>query len=263
MRLPLVLVVLLAFPTLAAPQSRHRDRDGDRRPAQRQDQQKSQDRAPALPSIGLPLPQLGLPLPSLGLPPDTDAARRGNQSKPPDRNDRPGHGRQHDGRGGRSRPTVVLIAPPYGWDYAAPPPPPEEPQAGTPPALPTGSIQLDILPAGIVQLYVDGYYVGTPDDLNGELRLEAGPHRLELRAPGYQSETVDVQIEAGRTISYRGALEPLDRKEAPAAAPPADAKPPARKPIYVIPGCYLGNVPPKEAGLPPGCDPSRMKVLGQ
>jgi hypothetical protein len=26
---------------------------------------------------------------------------------------------------------------------------------------------------------------------------------------------------------------------------------------YIIRGCYLGNVPPKDAGLPPGCDPDR------
>ena len=40
---------------------------------------------------------------------------------------------------------------------------------------------------------------------------------------------------------------------------PAPTQVPPRAPatIYFIPGCYLGDVPPKDAGLPAGCDASR------
>jgi hypothetical protein len=46
------------------------------------------------------------------------------------------------------------------------------------------------------------------------------------------------------------------------SAPSADAGPiaqpalpaPAPTTIYVVPGCYVGNVPPREVALPAGCD---------
>jgi hypothetical protein len=40
----------------------------------------------------------------------------------------------------------------------------------------------------------------------------------------------------------------------PDVAPPA-AKAPAT--FYLIPGCYMGNVPPRDANLPATCDISR------
>ena len=41
------------------------------------------------------------------------------------------------------------------------------------------------------------------------LELEAGPHRVEFRAPQYQTLTVDVRILPYETVTYRGALEPV------------------------------------------------------
>jgi len=78
------------------------------------------------------------------------------------------------------------------------------------PAAPTGNLRLIIEP-GTAQVFVDGYFVGSVDDFSGTLAglaLEAGPHRLEFRAPGYETVAVDVRIEAQRTIAYRGALKP-------------------------------------------------------
>ena len=37
----------------------------------------------------------------------------------------------------------------------------------------------------------------------GQLALTPGPHHVELRATGYQTLTFDVNIEAGKTITYR------------------------------------------------------------
>jgi hypothetical protein len=49
------------------------------------------------------------------------------------------------------------------------------------------------------------------EDFNGDheqLNLTPGPHRLEIRAPGYQTATFDVNVQAGKTITYRSALQP-------------------------------------------------------
>jgi hypothetical protein len=57
------------------------------------------------------------------------------------------------------------------------------------------------------QVFADGYYVGIVDDFDGvfqHLNLEAGPHRIEVRLPGYDDAIAfDVVIQPGRTITYR------------------------------------------------------------
>ena len=59
-------------------------------------------------------------------------------------------------------------------------------------------------------VYVDGFYVGIVDDFDGalqRLRLERGPHRIEIRSPQHQPLAVDVMIQEDFTITYRGELE--------------------------------------------------------
>lgn len=73
-----------------------------------------------------------------------------------------------------------------------------------------GSVRIDI-PQKDATLYVDGFYVGVVEDFDGEteqLNLAPGPHHLEIRAPGYQTATFDVNIQSGKTITYRTALQP-------------------------------------------------------
>ncbi|HWF83665.1 MAG TPA: hypothetical protein VG222_02415 [Vicinamibacterales bacterium] len=56
------------------------------------------------------------------------------------------------------------------------------------------------------QVFADGYYVGIVDDFNGtfqHLNLRAGPHRIEIRSPNAPPLTFDVNVEPGRTITYR------------------------------------------------------------
>jgi hypothetical protein len=87
-------------------------------------------------------------------------------------------------------------------------PPSEPPQPARPSAR--GNLRLEIEPR-TAQVYVDGFYVGTVEDLNRSapgLNLAAGWHRLEFRAPGYETPAVNVTIEANRTASYRGELKP-------------------------------------------------------
>jgi hypothetical protein len=61
------------------------------------------------------------------------------------------------------------------------------------------------------EVYVDGSYVGIVDDFDGtfqRLNLEPGVHRIELQAPGFQTVTVDVNLQPRQTINYRAAMRP-------------------------------------------------------
>lgn len=71
-----------------------------------------------------------------------------------------------------------------------------------------GGLRLKVQPRN-AQVYVDGSSAGLVDDFDGRwqrLKLEAGVHHIELRAPGYDSLTFDIEIEWDLTITYRGAL---------------------------------------------------------
>jgi hypothetical protein len=71
-----------------------------------------------------------------------------------------------------------------------------------------GAIRLKVKPSD-ASVYVDGYYAGVVDDFDGSfqrLRLQPGPHRIEIRAIGYRPLSLDVMIQPDFTISYRGEL---------------------------------------------------------
>jgi hypothetical protein len=71
-----------------------------------------------------------------------------------------------------------------------------------------GSLKLKLKPRN-AEVYVDGYFVGVVDDFDGmfqRLHLESGPHRVEVRAPGYETLAFDVRITADHTTTYQGEL---------------------------------------------------------
>jgi len=75
---------------------------------------------------------------------------------------------------------------------------------------PTGEIRLQVRPRH-AEVYIDGYYAGRVDDFDGflqALRIEEGPHTIEIVAPGYETLTFNVRIIPGRKIDYRGDLRP-------------------------------------------------------
>ena len=75
----------------------------------------------------------------------------------------------------------------------------------------TGSLRLKVQPR-FGEVFVDGYYVGLVNDYDGifqRLRLEEGPHHIEIVEPGYLPLEFDVMILPGETITYEGYLEPL------------------------------------------------------
>jgi hypothetical protein len=85
------------------------------------------------------------------------------------------------------------------------PPQPSQPS-------PRGNLWLAVGP-NTAQVYVDGFYAGTVDDSHRSpagLNLAAGWHRLEFRAPGYETPAVNVTVVANRTISYQGQLKPTE-----------------------------------------------------
>ena len=119
----------------------------------------------------------------------------------------------------------------------------------------SGSLYLEVEPRA-AQVYVDGFYMGTVDDFRRTgVTLPTGPHRIELRASGYEALTIDMNIVAGQPTRYHGDL-PAERR------PAADAvSPRASGPMFVIPGCYAGDRPPRESALPQGCDIARLHTV--
>lgn len=73
----------------------------------------------------------------------------------------------------------------------------------------TGNLRLRVRPSD-AQVYVDGYYVGTVSEFDGlfqRLNIDAGAHRLELRAEGYETTEFEVFVTPGETITYRGDMK--------------------------------------------------------
>ena len=78
--------------------------------------------------------------------------------------------------------------------------------------VPTGSVRLRANPKE-ARVYVDGALVGIVDDFDGltdHLQIAAGTHQLELRAPGFESYTTDISVRAGRTVTERASLRPVN-----------------------------------------------------
>jgi hypothetical protein len=227
----------------------------------------------SLPSMGLPLPPTGLPLPRTGFPATDTRPHTGALDGPAEIN------RQHRGSGRdgilHSARTFVYLMPSYAFGYGVGYP--YWPLVGTPAPiydpqskprdqkLATGRLRLELQPNRALQLYVDGYYVGTPEDFSGELELDPGPHTIQVRAPGFETLQFEVKILSGRSITYRGMLKSEDAKPAPAPEPPSPTyvRPSGPTTFYVIPGCYAGNVPPKDVKLPVTCDESRLVTFEQ
>jgi len=71
-----------------------------------------------------------------------------------------------------------------------------------------GALRLKIKPKD-AEVYVDGYFEGAVDDFDGifqRLHLDAGVHRIEVRAAGYEPLTFEVRISADHTTTYQGEM---------------------------------------------------------
>jgi hypothetical protein len=120
-----------------------------------------------------------------------------------------------------------------------------------------GWLELRLEP-GTAQVYVDGYYVGEVSDFErpGGRAVEPGPHHIEIRASGYQTSAFDVRLLPDQPVTYREDLLPVN-----GSVPPRRADTGSGTTFYIIAGCYMGNVPPAQVALRPGCDPAQVKTV--
>ena len=71
-----------------------------------------------------------------------------------------------------------------------------------------GDVRLQVQPRDAA-VYVDGYYAGVVDDFDGvfqRLTLEAGPHQIELDAPGLPPQFFDIDVDPVRTVTIHADL---------------------------------------------------------
>ena len=71
-----------------------------------------------------------------------------------------------------------------------------------------GEIRFRVTPRE-AQVIVDGFYAGVVDDFDGfrqSLRLRSGPYHVQLVAPGYAPVDVDIRVNPGQSVTYRGDL---------------------------------------------------------
>jgi hypothetical protein len=94
--------------------------------------------------------------------------------------------------------------------YVVPPPGSINVQPNQPNQANMGGLSFSITP-DTAEVWVDGNYFGTVGQFTPEsepLGMPAGRHHVELREPGYQVGSFDVDIVAGQVIPYQGELEP-------------------------------------------------------
>jgi PEGA domain len=121
-----------------------------------------------------------------------------------------------------------------------------------------GFLRLNVQPYS-AEVYVDGYYVSTVGDFSGTgpaRALEAGPHRIEIRADGYETATFDVRIDPSQVVSYRRELARAEEPRQTRTVAPA-----IPKTFYVIPKCYAGDRRPSADRLPAGCRAANVRAI--
>jgi hypothetical protein len=211
---------------------------------------------PSMPAaLTVPNPFGGLVPGSRDLYQSPDASDRFQQLRPPGPRPRGGFGGGGFGFGG-----VGYGG--YGGYYSEPYYSPSLNNIYQPPPEIRGGLALMTVPDS-AQVFVDGFYVGLTEEFGAQGRpmtIAAGVHRIELRAPGYETLSFSVVIDPHAILRYRGDMTRLSSTPAAVVTPPPVAQQPAvAKNYYVIPKCYAGDKPPKRP-LPAGCDAKNLQT---
>jgi hypothetical protein len=64
------------------------------------------------------------------------------------------------------------------------------------------------------EVYVDGYFAGIVDSFDGvfqSLKVNSGPHHVEIRLQGYEPLFFDVNVLPHRTTTYKGELKKAEQ----------------------------------------------------
>jgi hypothetical protein len=119
-----------------------------------------------------------------------------------------------------------------------------------------GFLQLRVQPR-TAEVWVDGALAGTVDDFGGRgaRQLPAGPHRVEIVAPGYETLTFDVLVPENDTVTFTRELDPAVARPAPVSVVIP------HKALYVVPQCYIGDRMPLPADMPAGCRVEDVRVI--
>ncbi len=76
----------------------------------------------------------------------------------------------------------------------------------------TGGLRLRVKPRD-GEVMVNGYFAGKVDDFDGafqKLKLPAGPHRVDIKADGYETLSFDVLVVEDEVTTYKGDLHRID-----------------------------------------------------
>jgi len=88
---------------------------------------------------------------------------------------------------------------------------PYYPYAPYPYAAPETAIRVEVKPKQ-AQVYVDGYYAGIADDLDGifkNLRTTPGGHEISIRLDGYKTVNENIYVSPGSTFKLKLTLDKL------------------------------------------------------
>ena len=72
-----------------------------------------------------------------------------------------------------------------------------------------GGLSFEVTPSD-AQIYIDGTYMGTVGQFTPQsqpLGVKSGHHKLEIRADGYRTMTVDADVIAGQVLPFQGEME--------------------------------------------------------
>ena len=115
------------------------------------------------------------------------------------------------------------------------------------------SVRLEVTPRD-AEVYVDGYYAGTVDDYDGtfqRLRVEPGPHDLEIYREGFRPLRQRAYLSADNTFRIKQALQPLAAGEQMEPRPQPTNPPYGQQPQTAPGQRSRGHRPPP----PPSSEP--------